>query len=166
MTLFVRKVRQGRWDLACDDTTKPLPADPMHDLRTDDDALSVWVLGPGDASLEDVVIALATGGTTLSNVDVIIVPEDSVAALSLSIDQDAEGDTPLVDTNRSHRDIVKLTAADLVRIGEVLRTGERRRFSERQVRALVSEAINERRIDPYELSDGIQAGLRRRKLIP
>jgi hypothetical protein len=138
----------------------------MYDLRTDDDALSVWVLGPGDASLEDVVIALATGGTTLSNVDVIIVPEDSVAALSVSIDLDAQGDTPLVDTNGNHREIVKLTAADLVRIGEVLRTGERRRFSEREVRALVSEAINKRRIDPHELNDGIQGELRRRHLIP
>src|SRR5712691_6024847 len=75
MPLFLRTVRQNRWlkdeaapFLAADD----VPADPLGDLRTQENLLSVWVVAEDRSNIERIVRAVALGASEIASMGYVL----------------------------------------------------------------------------------------------
>ena len=155
MSKLLRKVRQGRWL----DEDAELLADPLADLNTHSNELSVYEIQADEANLTDVIVGLASGRDSLVNVDYILIDRATVEAEGFIL-QVTRGATPYKTANDWHMDIVGLTARRLVELAELMKAGltddeERRlrRVQRAAVRAHLEEAcrhgtLDRQRLDP------------------
>lgn len=141
MTLLLRKVQHKRWYAATTTLDNPLPADPLADLNTKDNALSLWEIFDDRSNLTQVVTAMAATMQYVSNVDIVLFDKRLVSRLGLQIDM-TQGRTPYAPAVAYHRDIVRLTAQALLNLAETLRReGDFVEFTEKQVARLLAQAI-------------------------
>lgn len=159
MPLILRKIRKRRWDesedlawLAEDD----IPADPLGDLSTTFNALSVWYIEEDRSNLDRVVAASAAGRERLDVLDYALFDQELLSQINIKI-KESPGATPDVEANEWHRDLVELSAAKLVNLAKVmLRNAERRRRLPKELDQLIAKAVASGRIDKERLSQRIR----------
>jgi len=162
---LLRKIRQERWYAAKSSPDEPLPADPLSDLNTRDDALSVWQVLANDANLEDIVVALAATFGRVQNIDVVVIDEQAIRDIGIEV-QPTQGHTPLAQAIGFHRELVRLRAQNLVDIGGAIReAGVFREFSAKEVAELLARYIQEARLKTTELQPSVRSHLEDRDLI-
>ena len=165
MTLLLRKVQQKRWYAATTIPDNPLPADPLADLNTKDNALSLWEVFDDSSNLTDVVTALAATMQHLSNVDIVLFDSRLVPQLGLQLDM-TRAVTPYAPAASYHRDIVRLTAQAILELGDALRReGRFVEFSEKRVADLLAQAIRSGPLSTDELNPKVVSRLSRKGLL-
>jgi hypothetical protein len=118
----------------------------VRDLKTDDSTISFWRCDPGQlATLENVVIALASNRETIARLDIVILNTDDLIQARLDI-VDKPGDTPAATLNVEHRDVAGFTLTSLVAVARLVHNtlksdASSRRFPPMEVRALLQQAI-------------------------
>lgn len=163
MPLLLRKIRKNRW--------LPVPtwvpmgalhADPLADLGTKGNRLSVWRVEDDKSNLEKILVALAGNFDSASNLDYILFEERLLQKADVRIER-SDGDTILSEANSSwHHDLVELTAQKVVKLAELaMENGRKERISEPEVVGLVRNAVQRGTIDPKCLQLGV-----RRKIEP
>jgi hypothetical protein len=143
MPLFLRTVRQNRWlrdeaapFLAADD----VPADPLGDLLTQQNFLSVWEVAPDRSNIERIVRAVALGRHELANMgyvlfDSALLPEAGIESL------ENRGDSPDEGANPWHRDL-RVSGKKLVALTKaILQGGESGTVLKLRLRQLVEEGV-------------------------
>ena len=144
MPFMLRKIRQARWYkvegawLAADE----IPADPLSDLTTKDNQLSVWYIEDDRLNLERVIAALAASGTDVANVDYALLDHRLLSDMHIKIDS-TRGGTPDEEVNTSwHRDLVELSAGKLVTLAIAIFThAEKQRMPKIRVHQLIAHAV-------------------------
>jgi hypothetical protein len=156
---MLRKIRQARWYkvegawLAADD----IPADPLSDLATKDNQLSVWYIEDDRPNLERVIGALAAGGTDLANVDYALLDYRLLSDLHIKI-ASTRGGTPDEEVNASwHRDLIELSAGKLVALATAIFThAEKQRMPKIRVHQLIAQAVASGWIDLQRLQPKVR----------
>ncbi len=165
MALLLREVKLENWLAATHTPDDPLPADPLSDLNTKENALSVWELPDDRSNLEDVVTAIAAK-RHIREIDVALIEESLISGLGIEI-LETEGKTPLLEVRPMHRNLAELEAQDLVRIADVMRkTLVIEQFSVDQVENLIVGTIQSGRLRSSDLQRGAREHLERKGLIP
>lgn len=160
MTAFLRSIRQGRWAQHPDlDWLQPgeLQGDALTDLQTTGGVLSVFAIDDGVA-WHDIVMALAARRDNISNLDYVMFDDDGFAASELESVR-ADGDTPVVEVNRVHYHIIKLTTERLARLATIMSSGERERVPGKQIEALLRQAVREGRLNTTRMNPNLLARL-------
>ncbi len=166
MAFLLRGFRQGRWYGAIHNADSPLPADPLADLNTVDNSLSVWAIQDDLRNLPEIVTGLSATREYMSNMDVVLVREENLSEIGIDIGP-SPARTPLAGVDAFHCDLIGLTAAAIVSLAETLRRhGLFYRFSEKKVRDLLVAAINAGRLEPTGLGVKILEDLTKRGLLP
>lgn len=159
MPLFLRVIRKNRWYT----TSEAVPwllegeiqADPLGDLATRNNTLSVWYIEDGSSNLEQVITALASSRDSISNLDYAMFDAELLVQTGIKIEIN-QGVTPYEAANIWHRDLIELSATKLVRLAEnMLAYSKRERFSEKKVLGLIREAVKNGQIDQTKLSSKI-----------
>ena len=165
MTSLLRKVQHSRWYDAVSCRNEPVPADPLSDLGTKHNRLSVWQVLSSDSNLEDIIAAIAATRAYLTNIDVVLIDEQSISQLGIKVEP-TQGQTPLAHATDYHRDLVQLQAQTLVNIADVIRNrAVFRDFSEKQVGQLLARYIHEGRLNAFDLADKLRLHLERKNWI-
>jgi len=159
MSRYVRVIRRSRWDLEA----KPewvgdadMPADPLADLCTQENKLSLWEI-QSDGDLRRCVSAVAATRQHLSNLDCLLFEAEVCENLTIPIGL-SPGNTPDDEVNAWHRDAENLTASKLINLGRILwDSGERRRFLPQEVRAGLMESVERGAIERRKLPDAVRA---------
>jgi hypothetical protein len=148
--LFLRKVRQSRWFPVKGPVWFPehdVQADPLGDITTSGNTLSVYQIEDDKSNLERVVAAMAANNQTLSNFDYLLFNRDSLRALDIDYKQ-TKGATPDAGVNEWHRDIIRLSGLKLVNLArEMLHNGEKGRISEKNVSQLIAKSLAKGELD-------------------
>ncbi len=164
MGALVRKIELAKWkqkDVVGGETPS---ADAITAcLRTRGNALSVWWI-EDDSEFMDAVLAIASGGQGIDTIDVVTIPaspgEGHDFALTLSA---SDGRTPYARFSCRHRDVVDLdydslgTMATLV--VAAIKEKRHRRFTARELRKLLTDAVSEQKISLECLGDGLRKEL-------
>jgi len=116
---FLRKVRFNRWFnieecpwLAKDE----LPADPLGDLETSNNELSLWQIEEDQSNLERIITAIAANRESVQNVDYILFNQEIFSEIGINIKK-IDGSTPDKEANTSwHCDLIQLSAQKLVKL--------------------------------------------------
>jgi hypothetical protein len=119
-----------------------MPADPLGDLATKDNALSVWFVDDGKSNLKRIAAALAARCDHVSNVDYALFDQAMLDRLDIQMEK-SYGGTPDDYANRNwHYDLVKLSGRKLLELaGAVLANSERKRLPGKEVERLVADGV-------------------------
>ena len=159
MPLLLRIIRKSRWYqgdpppwLAPGD----LPADPLGDLTTQDNKLSVWRVEESHSNLNQIIAAVAATRDSVSNVDYALFDEKILSQYNIEV-RETKGETFDEQINVYHRDLVELSASALVTLARAIRanaTIDRR--PPKEVGQLIRQAVSAGRIELTNLKEGIQ----------
>ena len=123
MPILLIGIRENRWHkqpasdyLAAGD----VPADPLGDLRTSDNCLSVWEVRDDRSNVQRIVRALAVGKDKLSNSGYVLFNSELLAGAGIEPPKVVLGRTYDVGANPWHRDLINLSGNRLVRLTHAL----------------------------------------------
>lgn len=142
--MLLRKIRQTRWItsehfewLTKDD----IQADPLGDLQTTNNDLSLWLVDNPEEDLDQVLTAIASTNQHLSHVDYLLFDEEAITELELDL-KETDGGTPYESVNDWHRDITNLSGSQILKLAKtMLAGGEVDRQFEKRMTKLILEAI-------------------------
>lgn len=95
-----------------------VPADAMKDLRTDNNALSVFEVAE-EADARRIAIAIAAGKEDFGHCEWFLFDDSVLGPLGILVEE-SEGTTPYVGINGLHRDLNQLTGRKLVALAEAI----------------------------------------------
>jgi hypothetical protein len=145
MPLLLIGVRENRWHkepaagyLALGD----VPADPLGDLRTSKNCLSVWAVLDDRSNLLRIVRALAIGKPKLDNSGYVVFDSDLLSAAGIDAPKLIPGTTHDTGANGWHRDLVNLSGNTLVRLTHgILEHGETGQVLKKALIASIKQGI-------------------------
>jgi hypothetical protein len=149
MPLFLRNVRENRWYKA---EAAPwlekgdIPADPLGDLATTGNRLSVWEVAGDRSNIERIVRALAVNRQKISDMGYVLF--DSALLETVGIDSVQEtGATPDAEANAWHRDLVDLSGKKLVTLTRlILENGESGTVLRKRLEELIEEGVKQNQL--------------------
>lgn len=164
MSFLVRKIARSKWpsndfeQMVKDE----IPADALSNcMKTSKNTLSTWEIESLD-NIEEAVLALVASGDHIDTIHVVYIERDNMESKGLNI-SDIEGKTPVKDLVDTHKDIAALTYqsvgefANLI-LGE-LKQKKEKRYAKSDLVKIINKAIENGRLDPIELKEGIRSKL-------
>ena len=148
---YLRKITRGKWpkeESIAQATLKDVQADTIFaELTTDQNKLSVWEVET-EEDIIDAFIALGSNCSYFGAIEAVKINGDILKGIDF--DNEA-GDTPAIEINEKHRNIINL---NYVSLGEVvssilygLRNDGYVRKNRRQMRDILVEAYNSSKLD-------------------
>jgi hypothetical protein len=163
MPYLLRGIKKPRWyrevDFEVDEADAP--AEPLRDLGTQGNALSVWLVDEAKSNLERVVAAMAAGRQGLVEYDYILFDQELVEAAGIAVD-DVEGNSPDLEANRIwHRHLKNLTVRKMGKlVTAAWRSSEIGRFQRSRIRSLVKHGLEEGSIVASQVHENVLAKIR------
>lgn len=145
MPLVFRKIKKSKWYkndavpwLADDD----LQADALADLITKGNELSVFFLDQADhEALNRLVTALASNRKTIDHLEYALFAEDVLSEIGIKVTS-KEADTPDPLVNTWHRNLVELSARQLMYLAHAIRNrATKERVLEKRLRGMIIDAL-------------------------
>jgi hypothetical protein len=155
MASLLRIIRKNRWYI---EEARPylqsgdIPADPLADLRTEKNSLSVWLIEDDKSNLEQVIAAFAATRQSLDHVDFALFDVTIPSEIHIKCEKSA-GDTPDDRANESwHFNLRELSGLGLVALAKaILEKGQKERILEADVRELIKTAISKGQLDAVRM---------------
>jgi len=151
MALLLRTVRENRWYKA---EAAPwlergdVPADPLADLPTKENRLSVFEVAADRSNVERIVRAVAVGKDKIADSGYVLFTSEMLEAAGIALEAIA-GTTADAQANDWHRDLVELSGNKLVRLTKsILENGESGTVLKKRLRELVEEGIRDKQLLP------------------
>lgn len=158
MPFILRKVRKNRWYKSEAESALgkgDVPADPLGDLQTRGNVLSIWRIDDQKSNLDRIACAIAVGADRASNLDYVILDFKYFNKLKLK-HEFSRGGTLDSTINDCHIDIQELTGKKLISLTRAfLKHGEVGRKLEKDVLELIKEAIESEQIDSTKINPAI-----------
>lgn len=149
MPLLLRTVRENRWhksEAAPWLERGDVPADPLGDLATSQNRLSVWEVAADRSNVERIVRAVAVGRNSLADMGYVLFNSELLAAAEIGTATEA-GTTLDEGANAWHRDLVELSGNKLVTLTKaILENGESGTILKKRLRELVEQGIREKQL--------------------
>jgi len=141
---ILRKIRKGRWrgsEVISWLSSVDLQADALVDLATKDNRLSVYIVVTDRSNLERILAALAGNCDFISNLDYVLLEQNALDEINIKI-ASVKGETPDKEVNAVHRDLLELSATQILSLAKLFSTrGERNRLTGGRVLELLARAI-------------------------
>lgn len=144
MGVMLRKLdNRRRWDKVefpwlghCE-----IPADPIADLKTVKNNLSVYYIKEDRSNLFDVVEAIAATRDCSDRFDYLIFDQEVCSELKIEV-ENTRGRTPNQEVNKKwHRDLTQLSADKLLELAKVIyEKGETHRKQEKEIIKMLARA--------------------------
>ncbi|MBI2228860.1 MAG: hypothetical protein HYU46_07140 [Deltaproteobacteria bacterium] len=155
--MLLRKIDKRRWDGEC--TNPPwlisgeAPSPPLADLNTSYTAsLSVWLIDSAGSNTKQIVVALASTRDHIDKVDYALFPENLLVNAQIEMES-SPANTAVGVVNSCHRNLMKLSAAKLLALAELVAAhGSFHRASEQEVRQWLEEAVQNKSIDSSKMN--------------
>lgn len=149
MAMLLRNVRENRWfksEAAQWLRQGDVPADPLGDLATKENRLSVWEVASDRSNLERIVRALAVSRDKIADMGYVLF--DSNLLTTVGIDtREESGQTPDAGANTWHRDLIELSGNKLVTLTRlILENGESGTVLKKRLEQLVEEGIQQKQL--------------------
>lgn len=155
MPFLLRKIRKVRWLVEADlDWLKEgeLPSDPLGDLSTKDNTLSVWHVDTNKSNLDRLLAALASGPDKLSHLDYALFDEALLSKIGIEFRHSPGASADAAANTNWHRDLVELSASKLVELAVGIRAeAQINRLSAMEAKQLVIQGVRSNHLDSTKL---------------
>ena len=159
MSLQVRKINRAKWLGADIVNGAKIPADAITNcLRTQQNNLSVWRIKSED-EIENAVLAICSGQPYLETFDIVILNSEYLKQNGIKF-MATEGITALKMPKDMHFDMVELTYEKIgiiaYHIVEKFKEQKVLRYRKKELKDILNNAINEKRLEIDILSERIK----------
>ena len=163
MPFLLRAIRKNRWRpelptwLGSDD----VPADPLGDLSTLDNKLSVWYVDDAQQNLGRVSAALAAGREKIDKLDYALIDIDTLTRLGIE-SKKTPGESPDDHANKNwHYDLHRLSGKALTSLAKAIlpQTESRARLLPKKVKELIKAGLSNAELDSERLKPEVRKRL-------
>ena len=163
MPFLLRAIRRNRWRpelptwLGSDD----VPADPLGDLSTLDNKLSVWYVDDAQQNLGRVSAALAAGREKIDKLDYALIDIDTLTRLGIE-SKKTPGESPDDHANKNwHYDLHRLSGKALTSLAKAIlpQTESRARLLPKKVKELIKAGLSNAELDSERLKPEVRKSL-------
>lgn len=163
MPSLLRIIRKSRWYkeealpyLQLGDT----PADPLADLRTEKNALSVWYIEDDNSNLERVITAFAATRESVDALDYALFDFALPAEINAQCERSG-GNTPDDVVNRTwHYNLKELSGLRIVALAKaILERDQKERILPKKVRELIRSAVSTGQVDGSRMNPKLATAL-------
>lgn len=165
MEHVARKFSRAKWEVLSFMDDNDIAADAITScLKTVNNTLSFWNCTEEQSTVEEVVLALATGPKSrLEKLHLLALSNEDLQVAGLSLRQ-SDGQTVVQDLRNRHVDMIELTLVKLSRVAHLMASQIRGEvkyhlFTKRKVREIVRKAISSKRVSIDNLPDQIKEDL-------
>jgi hypothetical protein len=165
MEHVARKFSKAKWEVMPFMEGNDIVADAITVcLRTFDNKLSFWQCSLERGSLEEVVLALATGpNSRLEKLHLMALSKEELQAQGL-VFSESEGNTVVNDLRNRHIDLIELTLDKLSKVARLMASQIRKNtncihLTRKNVREIINRAISNHRLSKEGLPDNIRQEL-------
>lgn len=121
MIYLIRVLNGERWNFELDEPRKPFKANPLADLRTDEDNLSVFEFDTNKNNLDDILLGFASKRYGLSKLEYIEIDPSEISTLGFGVkDAKEDGNTPVQTANDAHKNIEIDSAEKLIELAKYI----------------------------------------------
>jgi hypothetical protein len=157
VSFLLRKISKAKW-LIDPELGNELQADALNDLRTGNNRLSVWFIETDHANLNQVITALASNRERVEKVDYVLIDMTTLNQHSFTL-RNIVGDTPYEAANSFHRDLENLRARQILDLALMIQVSTKNRVAEKEVRQLLTRALNDGLLDESLIKQTLLAEL-------
>ena len=124
MPWFLRTIKKTYWykskELNLWLGENEIPADSLHDISTKSNKLSVWQVEENKSNLNDIIIAIATNRSCITNFDYVLIDSNILSDFNIECEK-IEGASKYNRANKLwHYDLIKLSAEKLLILAEYI----------------------------------------------
>ncbi len=162
MPFLLRKIRQSRWYNEYHAWVKSgdIQADPLADLITQENCLSVWHIEDDQSNLDHIITAVAASGGYLSHLDYALFDRD-ILDETFKVKKSPGGSPDSIANSFWHHDLVELSGLKLVQLAKsILENSKKVRVSEKDVANLIAKAIASGRIKKDAVDEKIRVNIK------
>jgi hypothetical protein len=121
MTYLIRVLSGERWNFEFEEPRMPFKANPLADLRTDYDNLSVFEFDDTKNNLKDILLGFASKRYGVSKLEYIKLDPSEISSLGFDIkDAKEDGNTLIPTANDAHKNIQIESAGKLLKLAEYI----------------------------------------------
>lgn len=138
-----------------------IPAGPFGDFApSPTSALSVWLVEQDQSNLNRIVAALAAGRTHLDKFDYVLVDEQAVLELQLSIEAQAEKCPDEGASAQWHRNMIRLTGSQLNALVRLIySSGLKKRILKPDIEDIIRNALERGYLDRSRVNKDLLGSL-------
>ena len=150
MAYLLRKIRKNRWTRKEDLSwlsAGELPADPLSDLATQSNELSVYHVSDDASNIDRIIASLAANVEQLSNVDFAVFDENIISELGIKIKK-SKGDLADEQVNNWHSDLYELSGTKILILAKAI--NDKAKFDRKlpaQILGLIADRLTGGQID-------------------
>jgi hypothetical protein len=162
MSLLIRKINKAKWYQVDIENDSDVSADAITNcLKTTKNTLSVWCISC-EEDLDNAVLALVSNQDNLETIDIVILEESLLDGYNIRIVA-TQGETPIEELAKTHRDIADLTFSKIGiikdHIVERIRTKHLRRYTKGTLKKLIKDAIEDGKLKLEDLKESVQKNI-------
>jgi hypothetical protein len=158
MPFYLRKIKNNRW-LGKQEypwlQEDEIPGDPLNDLGTSANELSVFVVEDENdlTSIERIAAALTANGQNIDTFGYTLIDSQTLEELGIRIRR-TQGNTPDEKVNSWHCDVIELSAQKLVKLAMAMfpQAERRKRIFKKNIKKLLGEGVSAGQIDLNKVS--------------
>ncbi len=144
MPWFLIKIRKARWYKDPEFSSwlgeNEIPSDPLADLNTSTNKLSIWKVDDDESNLNNIIIALTTNRNCIVNFDYALFDANILSEINIEL-KHSQGMSKYNEANELwHYDAIEITADKILILAEeIYKKGIKKRINEKSVIKLFSE---------------------------
>lgn len=148
--------KKAKWEQDKDKKVKDISSDIITNcLKTSQETLSIWY-AENDDEIDKAIIALSANRDFINKLDYIILEDDDIKKYNLEINK-SEGNSPYIEFNENHYDIVNINYSILGNVAEMIlqkiKSGEKiNRISEANIKAKLKKAMEKNILNKQQMS--------------
>lgn len=141
MVYLFRKIVELNWLFTAPSKQSEFPADPLSDLNTNNNELSVYQVDQEKSNLEDIIVGIAVNRAFLKNIDYALLNKDNLDSEDYEI-KESPAEIKYTKAIPHHRNICNLTAKKIVNLARVIYSkGEHSTVTKAKVKELINQAL-------------------------
>ncbi|HZE87864.1 MAG TPA: hypothetical protein VE090_06730 [Methylomirabilota bacterium] len=155
MNYLIRVLDAERWNFEYREPEHPFKANPLADLRTDSDNLSVFACDKDKNNLDDILLGFASKRYGISKLQYIELEQSELSQLGFEvIDAKEEGNTPVQAANNAHKNIPLNSADKLIALAKHIysKTENIQTVKSKKIKMLLEGALSDGSLDGNDLN--------------
>ncbi len=169
MNYLIRVLNGERWNFEYFEPEKPFKANPLADLRTDNDNLSVFEFDEDKNNLNDILLGFASKRYGISKLQYIELDPSELTEIGFAmIDAKEEGNTPIEAANNAHKNIQINSADKLITLAKHIynKIENIQTVKSKKIKNLLEESLSNGSLDGNDLNCVLKKILNIRKTNP
>lgn len=155
MNYLIRVLDGSRWSFEYQEPNKPFKANPLYDLRTDNDNLSVFEFEEEKNNLNEIILGFAAKRYGISKLQYIeLDPDELIKSGFKIISAEEQGNTPVATANAAHKNIYIESAEKLIELAKLIyyKTENIQTVKGKDIKKLINESIANGSLDRDNLN--------------